>query len=67
MAERLGFAPFAMDSVDYSECRYLVKMRDGHIKSVKDTHPRRALVDGWMFTQCVLSYTLASGMTPTLM
>ena len=24
-----------VDSVDYSEYRYLVKMRDGHVKSVK--------------------------------
>ena len=24
-------------SVDYSECRYLDKIRDGHIKSVKGT------------------------------
>ena len=60
----LGFGHSAVDYVDYSERRYLVKMRDGHIKSVKDTHPRRALVDGWIFTWCVFTLHTRIGNDP---
>ena len=51
----LGSGHSTVDSGDYSECRYLVKMRDGHIKSVNRSFPRYTRVDEWIFTQCASS------------
>ena len=53
-----------VDSVDYSECRYLAKMRDGHIKSVSHSFPHHALVDGSIFTQCASSCLFVFGNDP---
>ena len=50
-----------VDSVDYSECVYLVKTRDGHIKSVKGT---KLHVAPWV-TELVGSLRAATWMSHT--
>ena len=63
----LGSGHSAMDSVDYSECRHLVKVRDGHLKSVKGANRHYVLAIGWTFRQRASSCIFGLGVIPTLM